>query len=101
MNKNLFVITLLFLAGCSQNFKYVLNCELSKVTQTGIIKTQETATIQFNDITVGSSVFYNLSELKIVRAPDENFLLNSNLHAERIYRNAFGGNRHYLQIDTH
>ena len=69
--KNLLVITLLFLVGCSQNFKYVLDCEMSKVTRTDVVKTEYKTTIKFNDTKVGSTVFYNLLKLKIVEVPDD------------------------------
>jgi len=93
--KNLLVITLIFLVGCSQNFKYVLDCEMSKITRTDVVKTEEKATIKFNNTKVGSSVFYNLVELKFIESPYKDSLF-SFLYAERIFNN--GENRHLLQI---
>lgn len=94
--KNLLVITLLFLVGCSQNFKYVLDCEMSKVTRTDVVKTEYKTTIKFNDTKVGSTVFYNLLKLKIVEVPDDTDVFYPYLYAERIFNN--GTNRHYLQL---
>ena len=94
--KNLLVITLIFLVGCSQNFKYVLDCEMSKVTRTDVVKTEEKVTIKFNDTKVGTSVYYNLLELKIITDPYEDSLFPF-LFAERIFNN--GENRHLLQFD--
>ena len=94
--KNLLVITLLFLVGCSQNFKYVLDCEMSKVTRTDVVKTEYKTTIKFNDTKVGSTVFYNLLKLQIVEVPDDTDVFYPYLYAERIFNN--GTNRHYLQL---
>ena len=69
-----------------------------KATQTDIEKTEQKATIKFNDTKVGSSVFYNLIELKIVESPDENDVWYPYFFAEKIYNDGF--NRMYLQIDT-
>ena len=94
--KNLLVITLIFLVGCSQNFNYVLDCEMSKVTRTDEVKTEYKTTIKFNDTKVGSTVFYNLLKLKIVEVPDDTDVFYPYLYAERIFNN--GTNRHYLQL---
>ena len=94
--KNLLVITLLFLVGCSQNFKYVLDCEMSEKIRTDVVKTAGKATIKFNDTKIGSSVYYNLLELKIILETHEGAQF-SFLFAERIFNN--GENRHLLELD--
>ena len=80
----------------SVDFKYVLDCEMSKVTRTDVVKTEYKTTIKFNDTKVGSTVFYNLLKLKIVEVPDDTDVFYPYLYAERIFNN--GTNRHYLQL---
>ena len=96
--KNLLVITLLFLVGCSQNFKYVLDCEMSETKLKTNSEIVGNAKISFNDTKVGSSVFYNLIEFKIVESPNENEVEYPYFFAEKIFNN--GSNRHYLKINS-
>ena len=96
--KNLLVITLLFLVGCSQNFKYVLDCQLAEDRGAEIVDTRKKVKISFNDIKVGSSLFYNLEEFKIVDVPNENSIWYPRFYAEKIHPNS-GPRKHYLTIN--
>ena len=96
--KNLLVITLLFLVGCSQNFRYVLDCEMSERRGTEIVERSNKVKISFNDIKVGNSLFYNLVEFKIVDVPNENSIWYPRFYAEKIYPKS-GPKRDYLEIN--